>query len=220
MDSKFPPPWLTSFLNSEFYEPCSCDKHGLKDTFCNFFCRDCEKNKIFCERCKNKHDAKGHKHKVLQVSFFFFFGSIMMVTFLIYKYIISYCCSHKSKYYYFLQVRKASHHNAIRSSNISGLLDISDIHHYTVNHEKIVFLQTRNKTNEYRANAPYKCQVCGYELLDISNFYTDKQRASFKFCSIACKVRNLFFNFFFFGILFVNVLFDLFEYRLLTRTII
>ncbi|KAK4591660.1 hypothetical protein RGQ29_016194 [Quercus rubra] len=153
MDSKFPPPWLTSFLNSEFYEPCSCDKHGLKDTFCNFFCRDCEKNKIFCERCKNKHDAKGHKHKVLQV-------------------------------------RKASHHNAIRSSNISGLLDISDIHHYTVNHEKIVFLQTRNKTNEYRANAPYKCQVCGYELLDISNFYTDKQRASFKFCSIACKVKD------------------------------
>ena len=43
---------------------------------------------------------------------------------------------------------------------------LSDIHHFTFNFKKIVFIHSKNKLNECRANATYKCQVCGYELID------------------------------------------------------
>ncbi|KAM3732022.1 hypothetical protein ACB098_11G028900 [Castanea mollissima] len=89
-----------------------------------------------------------------------------------------------------LQVYKASRHNALRVINIFELLDISDIHKYSFNGFKVVFLHSRNKVDKCRANATYKCQICGYELLDLSKFFSTQQRRSFKFCSLTCKVKD------------------------------
>ena len=58
---------------------------------------------------------------------------------------------------------------------------------------KIVFIHSKNKLNECWVNATYKCQVCGYELIDHLEIFTTEERDSFKFGSIACKVRCIFF---------------------------
>ena len=94
---------------------------------------------------------------------------------------------------------KASNHTALRSMDITSLFDISDIHHYSFNGKRMVFLHSRQQKLHVRlVDVAYKCESCGYELVDSSKFYSTKQRDSIKFCSMACKVRF----FFFFSIIF------------------
>lgn len=83
--------------------------------------------------------------------------------------------------------------------DITSLFDISDIHHYSFNGKRMVFLHSRQQKLHVRlVDVAYKCESCGYELVDSSKFYSTKQRDSIKFCSMACKVRF----FFFFSIIF------------------
>ncbi|GMY22273.1 zf-B_box domain-containing protein [Fagus crenata] len=76
--------------------------------------------------------------------------------------------------------------------DITSLFDISDIHHYSFNGKRMVFLHSRQQKLHVRlVDVAYKCESCGYELVDSSKFYSTKQRDSIKFCSMACKVTNM-----------------------------
>ena len=74
-----------------------------------------------------------------------------------------------------VQVRKSSHHDAVRVSEISRLLDIQHIQHYTINQSKIVFLNARPQPKPMKG-AVYTCECCHRTLID-----------AYRFCSIECK---------------------------------
>ena len=74
-----------------------------------------------------------------------------------------------------VQVRKSSHHDAVRVSEISRLLDIQYIQHYTINQSKIVFLNARPQPKAMKG-AVYTCECCHRTLID-----------AYRFCSIECK---------------------------------
>lgn len=72
-----------------------------------------------------------------------------------------------------LQVRKACWQDCVRVDDIMHLVDIKDIHHYTNNGAKIVYLHTRPQSKQ---DLGQKCETCERSLQN-----------QFKFCSISCK---------------------------------
>ncbi|EFJ12466.1 hypothetical protein SELMODRAFT_26454, partial [Selaginella moellendorffii] len=75
-----------------------------------------------------------------------------------------------------LQVRRASHMDAVRVHDIQKLADISNIQTYTINSAKIVFLLSRPQDRIAKA-ATHWCQNCNRTLTDPTCF-----------CSISCKL--------------------------------
>ncbi|KAI9125005.1 hypothetical protein K1719_003621 [Acacia pycnantha] len=80
-----------------------------------------------------------------------------------------------------LLVCKASHENCLHASEVSKLIDISDIHLFIFNRREIVFLHRRGgEQTKSRCNkSGYACKTCGRE------FHNDK-----KFCSVQCKSES------------------------------
>ncbi|KAJ7555577.1 hypothetical protein O6H91_05G045500 [Diphasiastrum complanatum] len=75
-----------------------------------------------------------------------------------------------------LQVRRASHMDAVRVSDVQKLADISSIQTYSINGAKIVFLLCRPQ-HKIVKDAPHSCITCGRSLADPVNF-----------CCISCKL--------------------------------
>eukprot|EP01018_Ginkgo_biloba_P007088 Gb_39126 [translate_table: standard] len=76
-----------------------------------------------------------------------------------------------------LQIRKASHHDAIRVCDIQKVLDISGIQCYSINGAKIVFL-LRPKAKMHHGRSKRRCVNCKRGLND----------AGMLLCSIKCKL--------------------------------
>lgn len=78
-----------------------------------------------------------------------------------------------------LQVRKASHTDAIRVNDIAKLLDIEHIQTYTINGAKIVFLPSRPQAKPAKGSPRY-CEICNRSLQDLV-----------RFCSLSCKMKAI-----------------------------
>lgn len=78
-----------------------------------------------------------------------------------------------------VQVRKASHRDVVRITDIHKYLDISNIQAYTINSAKIVFLQSRPQPKLCKG-APKYCDTCHRSLAD-----------QVRFCSINCKLVSI-----------------------------
>ncbi|KAL5557197.1 hypothetical protein UlMin_039433 [Ulmus minor] len=89
-----------------------------------------------------------------------------------------------------IKVVKSSHQAAIRIMDLKTLLDISDIHPYSINSKPIVYLCKRD--NKDKEKSPLidqvliidRCQACGYRYKEPFKF-----GYQFKFCSIQCKAK-------------------------------
>ncbi|CAK9199385.1 unnamed protein product [Sphagnum troendelagicum] len=78
-----------------------------------------------------------------------------------------------------LQIRKASHRDAVRVLDIQKLLDVSSIQAYTINSSKILFLHSRppQKLQSFKAGGlRFNCETCHRSIADPVSF-----------CSINCK---------------------------------
>ncbi len=87
-----------------------------------------------------------------------------------------------------LQIRKASHRDAVRISDIQKLLDVSGIQAYTINSAKILFLQNRatqpqqqkpqksSSCSKGGGGVRFNCETCHRSIAD-----------QVRFCSINCK---------------------------------
>lgn len=75
-----------------------------------------------------------------------------------------------------IQVRKASHRDVVRITDMQKYLDLSNIQPYTINGAKIVFLQSRPQPKLCKGAATY-CDTCHRSLAD-----------QVRFCSINCKL--------------------------------
>ncbi|KAJ7548205.1 hypothetical protein O6H91_07G002700 [Diphasiastrum complanatum] len=78
-----------------------------------------------------------------------------------------------------LQVRRASHVNAVRINDIHKLIDVSDIQSYVINSAKIVFLLSRPQQKLVKG-ARHWCTSCGRTIAD-----------PVMYCSIGCKLAGL-----------------------------
>eukprot|EP01018_Ginkgo_biloba_P011453 Gb_32018 [translate_table: standard] len=88
-------------------------------------------------------------------------------------------CGHRT-----LQIRKASHHDAIRTSDIQKVIDISGIQCYSINGAKIVFL-LRPKAKLHDGRSKRRCVSCNRGLNDTGMLM----------CSIKCKLNAIRDNF-------------------------
>ncbi|KAJ7559788.1 hypothetical protein O6H91_04G101300 [Diphasiastrum complanatum] len=75
-----------------------------------------------------------------------------------------------------LQVRRASHMDAVRINDIQNYLDVSNIQAYTINGAKIIFLLSRPHSKIGKAGFS-SCEICERSIAD-----------PVRFCSIACKL--------------------------------
>ncbi|KAJ7299699.1 hypothetical protein O6H91_04G101400 [Diphasiastrum complanatum] len=75
-----------------------------------------------------------------------------------------------------LQVRRASHMDAVRFNDIQKYLDVSNIQSYTINGAKIIFLLSRPPSRVAKAGFR-SCEICERSIAD-----------PVRFCSIACKL--------------------------------
>ncbi|XP_054823632.1 uncharacterized protein At3g50808-like [Prosopis cineraria] len=86
--------------------------------------------------------------------------------------------NHPHEHHLVLPVYKASPENCLQASQVSKLIDISDIHPFIINHKQVVFVNRRHcEQSKSRSNkSSYTCKTCGRE------FQREK-----RFCSVQCK---------------------------------
>ncbi|GAV71784.1 PLATZ domain-containing protein [Cephalotus follicularis] len=78
-----------------------------------------------------------------------------------------------------LQIRRYVYHDVIRLDDARKLIDCVDVQSYTTNNAKVVFLNQRPQTRQFRGSGNL-CSTCDRSLQD-----------SYLFCSLYCKVDYL-----------------------------
>lgn len=84
--------------------------------------------------------------------------------------------SHRGQGHATIQIRRASHRDVVRISDIQKYVDLANIQPYTINSAKIVFLQSKPQTKIVKGAAHY-CEWCHRSIAD-----------PVRFCSISCKL--------------------------------
>ncbi|KAK7272193.1 hypothetical protein RJT34_28640 [Clitoria ternatea] len=82
-----------------------------------------------------------------------------------------------------IQIRKSSHHEAVREEDIKKELDSNGVQTYVINSSRVIFLNKRrhNHPNSQKRgkNCSYRsqCKICSRNLME-----------PFRFCSLGCKL--------------------------------
>ncbi|XP_075110439.1 protein RGF1 INDUCIBLE TRANSCRIPTION FACTOR 1-like [Nicotiana tabacum] len=79
-----------------------------------------------------------------------------------------------------LQIRRYVYQDVLRLKEADKLLDCSFVQSYTTNSAKVVFLNQRPITRQFKNSLNYTCIVCDRSI----------QRSNL-FCSISCKVQHM-----------------------------
>ncbi|OIT05840.1 hypothetical protein A4A49_51818, partial [Nicotiana attenuata] len=79
-----------------------------------------------------------------------------------------------------LQIRRYVYQDVLRLKEADKLLDCSFVQSYTTNSAKVVFLNQRPITRQFKSSLNYTCIVCDRSI----------QRPNL-FCSISCKVQHM-----------------------------
>jgi hypothetical protein len=87
----------------------------------------------------------------------------------------TFCVDRSHRGHDILQIRRASHNNAVRVNEIHQV-NAEGVQQYTINGSKILFLKGRRPPQPWRGGYHF-CEICGRSLLD-----------AMRFCSLACKV--------------------------------
>ncbi|KHN28649.1 hypothetical protein glysoja_049743, partial [Glycine soja] len=167
------PRWLQVLLTEKFYNVCIIHEEAKKNEK-NVYCLDCCIS--LCPHCLSPHRS----HRLLQVllSKFFFtkrckqlqtcFHLINLTIF----YLIFFICS-------LLQIRRYVYHDVIRLDDAAKLIDCNSVQSYTTNSAKVVFLNQRPQTRNFRGSGNF-CSTCDRSLQD-----------PYHFCSLSCKINYL-----------------------------
>ncbi|XP_057546198.1 uncharacterized protein LOC130825147 [Amaranthus tricolor] len=88
------------------------------------------------------------------------------------------CLSNHNKDHRCVRLRRSNYMNAVRVNDIWKHLDISHIQPYIVNSLEVLHLNARPRPKNATRMWTHPCEICGHNLND-----------SFRFCSLACKLR-------------------------------
>lgn len=161
------PQWLQPLLNTSFFRQCKshADSHKRE---CNMYCLDCM-NGALCSLCLSYH----REHHSIQVFHIWMCCCLYPIAPITVYWVASFLwCD----FILFLQIRRSSYHDVIRVSEISMVLDVTEVQTYIINGAKVVFLNERPQPRPSKG-VVNTCEVCERSLLD-----------SFRFCSLGCKV--------------------------------
>eukprot|EP00256_Glycine_max_P068799 XP_025983394.1 uncharacterized protein LOC100797977 isoform X1 [Glycine max] len=78
-----------------------------------------------------------------------------------------------------LQIRRYVYHDVIRLDDAAKLIDCNSVQSYTTNSAKVVFLNQRPQTRNFRGSGNF-CSTCDRSLQD-----------PYHFCSLSCKINYL-----------------------------
>ncbi|KAL9315592.1 hypothetical protein ACSQ67_016593 [Phaseolus vulgaris] len=78
-----------------------------------------------------------------------------------------------------LQIRRYVYHDVIRLDDAAKLIDCTSVQSYTTNSAKVVFLNQRPQTRNFRGSGNF-CSTCDRSLQD-----------PYHFCSLSCKINYL-----------------------------
>jgi hypothetical protein len=163
------PPWLIPMLRASYFIPCAVHGESNKSE-CNMFCLDCMGN-AFCSYCLIYH----RDHRVVQVC-----RPCLHIIFDLFDWLIDLLIGWQPGWMLgLLQIRRSSYHNVVRVNEIQKYIDISCVQTYIINSAKIVFLNERPQPRPGKG-VTNTCEICCRSLLD-----------SFRFCSLGCKVGQL-----------------------------
>ncbi|KAJ3689853.1 hypothetical protein LUZ61_019017 [Rhynchospora tenuis] len=87
-------------------------------------------------------------------------------------------CAYHHPRHRFLQIRRYMYHDVVRVEEFEKLINCSSVQSYTTNSHKVVFLNERPQTSNYRT--PNLCRYCDRSLPE-----------QYIYCCISCKVKEL-----------------------------
>ncbi|KAJ1693778.1 hypothetical protein LUZ63_010476 [Rhynchospora breviuscula] len=87
-------------------------------------------------------------------------------------------CAYHHHRHRFLQIRRYMYHDVVRVEEFEKLINCSSVQSYTTNSHKVVFLNERPQTSNYRT--PNLCRYCDRSLPE-----------QYIYCCISCKVKEL-----------------------------
>ncbi|KAF3321226.1 PLATZ transcription factor [Carex littledalei] len=87
-------------------------------------------------------------------------------------------CAYHHRRHRFLQIRRYMYHDVVRVEEFEKLINCSSVQSYITNSHKVIFLNERSQTSNFRtANS---CRYCDRSLPD-----------QYIYCCISCKVKEL-----------------------------
>ncbi|XP_070046125.1 protein RGF1 INDUCIBLE TRANSCRIPTION FACTOR 1-like [Nicotiana tomentosiformis] len=171
------PKWLEVLLGEKFFNACLVHELQRKNEE-NVFCLDCCFS--LCLHCLPSHKC----HRLLQCSkanlvLFMWVCSCYFFPAQILQADLASNCNVDIVVVHFLilQIRRYVYQNVLRLKEADKLLDCSFVQSYTTNSAKVVFLNQRPITRQFKSSLNYTCIVCDRSI----------QRPNI-FCSISCKV--------------------------------
>ncbi|RDX72555.1 hypothetical protein CR513_47953, partial [Mucuna pruriens] len=152
------PRWLQVLLSEKFYNACIIHEEAKKNEK-NVFCLDCCIS--LCPHCLSPH----RPHRLLQVLLSKFYKK---------------CKQTQRKSIPSSElIRRYVYHDVIRLDDAAKLIDCTSVQSYTTNSAKVVFLNQRPQTRNFRGSGNF-CSTCDRSLQD-----------PYHFCSLSCKINYI-----------------------------